>query len=173
MFDENGQPFQIKSRSWRKGERVTGLRYDDGGQLMHTKVYIVYGSPGSGKTTYVRKHMRPGDLMVDLDYLSQAISLADKTGAYQNLMPTALQLRECLYQLIERRQVDCESVWIVAGLPKKSEREQLAQRLNAELVYIDTDKDECIKRAMADDERKDKDVQLRIIRNWFRVFFSE
>lgn len=38
------------------------------------QVILVCGPPASGKTTFVRNHMVPGDIVVDLDAIMQAIS---------------------------------------------------------------------------------------------------
>jgi predicted kinase len=152
---------------------MNGLRFDEFGNVVKSKVFIVWGSPASGKTTYVRNNMSLGDLVVDLDNIKQAISMADKTSASDHLLPVALQLRELLYQLIEQRNIECDNVWIVAGLPQKEEREQLRVRLDAELIFIDTSKEECINRAMNDKERKDKNIQMQIIEKWFKKYYYD
>jgi len=141
---------------------------------MEAKVYIVYGCPGSGKSRYVKEHMSIGDVVVDLDLLSQAIGLQGKAETPINLIDTALDMREHLYELIAKRRIKCQSVWIVAGLPKIYEREQLKSRVKADdLIFINVSKDECIKRITNDDERVDKNKQLLIIDKWFREFDIE
>jgi len=83
-------------------------------------------------------------------------------------------MREHLYELIAKRRIKCQSVWIVAGLPKIYEREQLKSRVKADdLIFINVSKDECIKRITNDDERVDKNKQLLIIDKWFREFDIE
>ena len=138
------------------------------------KVFIVWGSPGSGKTTYVREHMEWGDLIVDLDLIKQSISMEDKTNASFTLLGTALSIREHLYDLIGRREVTALNAWVVAGLPKREGRIALKERLNAdELIHIEATKEECIERAMKDDERTNKDLQMQIIDKWFRAYEPE
>src|SRR5690554_2281415 len=41
-------------------------------------VYIVYGSPLSGKSTLVREIMQYGDIVLDMDALWQAVSFQDE-----------------------------------------------------------------------------------------------
>ena len=50
-------------------------RFCGGGHKRKEKaVYIVYGPPMSGKTSYVIEHMEEGDLVVDMDSLYQAVT---------------------------------------------------------------------------------------------------
>ena len=144
-----------------------GTRFNEHGEVVPMRVVIVWGPPASGKTTYVKQHMAAGDLVVDLDFIKQAISMAGKTEAADNLLPTALHIRELLYQLIARREVSCDTAWVVASLPRRGEREELQCRLRAEMVRMITSMQECIDRAYADDERTDKELQVRIIERWF------
>lgn len=135
------------------------------------KVYIVYGCPGSGKSNYVKEHMSIGDMVVDLDLIAQAIGLQSKTETPINLVGVTLDVREYLYGLIAMRSIKCESIWIVAGLPKAYEREQLVCKVKADdSIFIDVSKDECIKRVMNDQERINKNKQIEIINKWFREF---
>ncbi len=134
---------------------------------MKQEVFIVYGSPASGKSTYVNNHMEQGDLVVDLDLLKQAISLAYKTEATDNLVDTALELRDKLYELIEAKKVDAKRIWVIASLPRRQERQDLAKRLGAELVYCEATVRECIDRAIADVDRRDKEMQIKLIDKWF------
>lgn len=134
-------------------------------------VIIVWGAPASGKTTYVREHMQPGDLVIDLDLIKQSISMAGKTAAADSLLPVALSVRDHLYSLVAQRSINCETVWVVSCLPRHEERCELADRLRAtDNVFVEASEQECIDRALRDQERRDKGLQLRIIRNWFNEF---
>jgi len=73
---------------------MKGYKFDKNGSLVPVDVYIVWGSPASGKTTYVKKHMEGGDLVVDLDLIKQSISMKEKTTAGDNLLNVALSVRE-------------------------------------------------------------------------------
>ena len=144
-----------------------GCYFDDDGNLIQIRRYIVWGSPASGKTTYVRQNMQRGDLIVDLDFIKQAISLQDKTDTPDSLYPVAVKIRELLYDLIAENKIDCKSVWVIASLPRKKERLELAERLGAELVHIDTDYHECIRRAGLDADRHDKQKQRALVDKFF------
>src|SRR5690554_3560909 len=128
------------------------------------KVIIVWGAPGSGKTTYVKKNMKYGDMVIDLDFIKQAISFQEKTEAPDSLLDVALKVRELLYSIVAGRQIPECTVWVVAGLPSYKERKELKNRLQAnELIFMKASREQCIRRVLADDTRKDKELQRKIV----------
>ena len=129
------------------------------------RVYIVWGAPASGKTTYVKQHKGAWDLVVDLDYLKRALMLDG--DPMPDTLPWAQAMRDTLYQAIADRRYYFDQAWVIAGLPKLAERRQLRQRLDAELIHIDTDIDTCLAHAKYDDSRKDKLAQEKIIKKYF------
>lgn len=133
-------------------------------------VYLVWGSPASGKTTYVKKHRRDEDMVIDLDLIKQSISMQGKTNTGEHLLPVALSIREHLYNMVEHREIPC-NVWVVAGLPRLADRARLIKRLKPdEVLFMNVPKEECIQRALNDNERADKELQIRIINKWFNEF---
>jgi len=142
--------------------------------MVEIDVFIVWGSPASGKTTYVKNHMENGDMVIDLDLIKQSISMREKTGADDNLLSVALSIREHIYDLISKRDVNCNNVWVVSGLPRKEERDKLEYRLKAtKLIPIQATQQQCNDRALGDNERKDKAVQLELIDKWFKLYHYE
>jgi hypothetical protein len=151
FHDRNGDNITDQGKHWQRKLKET-IGITDEQMIDVFRVVIVWGSPASGKTTYVRENMIPGDLVVDLDYLKQAISLQPKTSPLPNLMDVSLSIRSHIYDLISKREsIKAETVWVVAGLPKLKDREYLFSKLRAnEIIRIDTSKEYCIKRAMED-----------------------
>ena len=159
-----------KARQAKKHVLHNGCYFDDEGNLVKMKVYIVHGSPASGKSTLVSERMTPGDLVVDLDLLKQAISLQPKTETPENLLPIAMGLRDYLYELISDRAVDCRNVWVIASLPRRQEREELAEKLGAELIHCSAEYHECLARAGNDMNRRDKTLQRALIDKYFEQY---
>lgn len=150
-----------------------GYRFDDEGELIPINVYLVWGPPASGKTSYVREHMRNGDMVVDLDLIKQSISMADKTMASDVLLDTAISIRDYIYSLIEKRTMKTD-VWVTAGLPTKKERDAVINKIKPDkVVYIDTPQSICVKQANDDNERTNKDKQIEIINKWFRRYYGQ
>lgn len=118
-------------------------------------VYLVYGSPCAGKTTYVNSVATRNDLIVDLDKIHRAIcicGLYDKPDATKRV---AFNVRD--YLLDEVRTATPRRKWqdayIIGTYPDRIDRDVFVQDYGAEIVHIDTSKEECIKRAYQDIER--------------------
>ena len=132
------------------------------------QVIVVCGPPASGKTTYVREHMRVGDLVVDLDAIMQAISFqTHRSPETENLLPVALELRKYVYRIIDESRVHAYRCWIIECLPCEEEREAMQERFNAEIIEMQTSYGECIRRALQDPNRLDKKEQYRAIEKHF------
>jgi len=148
-------------------------RFNGGGHKRKEKsVYIVYGPPMSGKITYVIENMEPGDLVVDMDRLYQAISLRPTYDKPDNLKYNVFSIRSHIIDNIKSRYGGFRAAWIVGGYPEKFIREKLAEDLGAELIFVDTSKELCIDRLQCcSDYRADhKDEWKQYIDKWFEDY---
>lgn len=127
-------------------------------------VYIVYGSPLSGKTTMVRDMMRYGDIVLDLDNLWQAITLQPKYIKPNNVRFNVFKLRDELLDQIKTRYGKWDDAYIISSLPDKYERERLKEELGAELIYCDATREECKERRVKNNRPQEYD---QYIDNWF------
>lgn len=144
--------------------------HDDRGYIKPKKqVFIVYGAPLSGKSTYVRQNAEPDDLIVDLDSIYQAITPAPRYHHTEQVKPIAFGIRDYLYDQIRIRNGTWQTAWIIAGLPRKGQREQLAARLGASCILIECDKDECHKRLFSADDGRYPEWE-KYIDQWFFDF---
>ena len=109
-------------------------------------VYIVYGSPLSGKTTLVRELMSYGDLVLDIDSLWQAVTFQPAYVKPKNVRFNIFKLRDEMLDQIKMRYGGWYDAYIIGGYPDKYERERLAQTLGAELIYCESTKEECLER---------------------------
>ena len=72
-------------------------RFNGGGHKRKEKsVYIVYGPPMSGKTSYVIEHMEKGDIVVDMDSLYKAVTLLPKYDKPDNLKYNVFAIRNSI-----------------------------------------------------------------------------
>lgn len=106
-------------------------------------IYIVYGSPCSGKSTWVDSVATKDDLIIDIDRIYQAIN----NGRGNRLFNNVMAIYRAMLDMVKTRNGQWTNAFIVRGFPLRGERERLAQQLDAELVFIDSDKETCIERA--------------------------
>lgn len=136
------------------------------------KVVVVYGSPCSGKSTWVHETASINDLIVDLDSIWECISIADRYEKPPRLKGVVFQLRDALYDIIKHRSGKWQDAYIITGGAMRGDRERLAQLVGAtDFVFIDATKQECIERCMnrgMDDEQCN--AWCGYIEDWFEKY---
>lgn len=139
-------------------------------KLAHTlrQVFIVYGAPLSGKTTYVRNAANEGDLIVDIDNIWECISGCDRYIKPQRLNSVAFTVRDTLLDCVKYRRGKWDNAYIIGGYPFKGERERLADTLGAREIYIESTRDECLQRLYENkDDERDIAQWEKYIETWF------
>jgi hypothetical protein len=134
------------------------------------QVYLVYGCPMSGKTTYVKDNMSEGDLIVDIDNIWQCLSGCDRYVKPERLKQNVFGIRDALLDMIRVRRGKWSNAYVIGGYPLISERERLIKSLGARPIFIDTSKDECIRRLHACDDGRNIDEWEKFICDWWEKF---
>jgi predicted kinase len=134
------------------------------------QVFIVYGSPLSGKSSYVAEAMSEGDLIIDLDSIWQAVSGCDRYVKPNRLKSVVFSVRDNLIESVKFRRGKWLNAYVIGGYPFKAERERLASMLGAREIYIDTSKEECIQRLAESEDGRDKTEWLRYTEDWWLEF---
>lgn len=112
------------------------------------KVYIVYGSPCSGKSSWVRSVATDRDLICDLDSIWESIGIVDRYEKPDSLKSVVFTIRDKLYEIIKYRSGNWDNAYVINTGALKGERERLMTRLGAdECIFIDTPKEVCLERA--------------------------
>ena len=133
----------------------------------HRQVYLVYGSPLSGKSSYVEQNMLSGDLIIDIDNIWQCVSGQPRYEKPARLKSIVFKIRDELLNSVKYRMGKWNNCYIVGGYPLQSERERLIRELGAREIFIDTDKNECLRRLEMADDGRDKDEWAKYIDEWF------
>lgn len=136
------------------------------------KVYIVYGSPCSGKTTWVKEVATEKDLIVDLDNIWQMVSVNERYTKPDALRSVVFDVRDKLYDIIKYRNGKWHNAYIITGGQLKGDRDRLKTRVGADdLIFIDTPQDECLKRVKSKGLPKGEDKNwINYINDWFSKY---
>ncbi len=111
------------------------------------KVYIVYGAPCSGRTTWIHDVASKDDLVVDLDSIWQMISINAEYQKPDALKSVVFEVRDKMYDIIKYRSGKWHNAYVVVSGMLKGDRERLKARIGADdYVFIDTDQKTCIER---------------------------
>lgn len=131
------------------------------------QVYLVYGSPMSGKTTWVKDNMSAGDLVADMDSIWECISAQPRYVKPNRLKQNAFAMRDMLIDMIRVRRGNWLNAYVIGGYPLVSERERLTRSLGARAVFVDTPQEECISRFENSDRPKE---YLDYINEWWEKY---
>ena len=132
------------------------------------EVYLVYGSPLSGKTTYVNTVANSSDLILDVDKIWGAICPASEYEKPPCLNSIVFGVRDFLLDCIRIRRGKWKNAYIIGGYPLVSERERLCRQMGAREVYIESTKEMCLERLKKDERRNKKDWENYINTWWER-----
>lgn len=119
------------------------------------KVYMVWGAPRSGKTTYVEDVKSNGDMVVDMDKIWQCLG-DDGLIKPNALKPVVFLLRDKMYECILTRMGSWANAYIITTRPDL----RLADKLGAELIYIPAERETCL-------ERCENEKWIDYVNDWF------
>lgn len=121
-------------------------------------ITVITGPPCSGKTTYVRDHAKPGDIIVDFDALAVALGSTDPHAHDPRLREiTAAAWAAAVDRLTTG--YPGTRAWIVDSKPTRM-RQLAYQRARAKIVKLDAATDELHRRA--DSDNRSDDAHRRI-----------
>ena len=128
-------------------------------------VYLVYGSPCSGKSTYIKEHFKDGDIVCDVDRLYSALCFNEEHNEELYAQEIAYILYNHLLDTIRDRKGHWKNAYVVSLANKKETLKKSIERVNAdEAIFIDTPFEVCIERA------KERPFYFQwIIEDWFNA----
>ena len=137
-------------------------------KLGHSKreVFLVYGPPLAGKTTWVKNNMTEGDLVVDLDNVWQCVSGCERYEKPNRLKSVVFRLRDDLLDVVRYRFGKWNNAYVIGGYPLSSERERLITELGAREVFVSATREECMERIRTREGVNAEEWQ-RFVDSWF------
>lgn len=134
------------------------------------EVFLVYGSPLSGKTTYVNSVKEPGDLIIDIDSIWECVSGCDRYVKPARLNSVVFGVRDYLMDCVFVRRGKWNNCYLIMTAPLANERERICKQLGAREVHIDTSKEECLKRLENCNDGRNKKEWEQYIDEYFRKY---
>lgn len=135
-----------------------------------SRVVLVAGPPGAGKSSLVGGMFRAGDLIIDVDRLFTALSgleVYEKPGA---LLAFALEARDAVLRRLAKPS-PVGRAWIVAGAPTANERDRFERSLHAQVLVLETPAAECMRRIAADPRRASRaPLWAPIVQDWWATY---
>lgn len=142
--------------------------------LIHNKlghqerqVYLVYGAPCSGKSSFVRDAMNVGDFIVDIDSIWECVSGMPRYIKPQRLKSVVFGIRDHLLEDVMYRRGKWLNAYIIGGYPYAAERERICRKLGARTIFINETKETCIDRLMMANDGRNVKEWKRFIVDWF------
>ncbi len=132
------------------------------------EIYLVYGSPLSGKSSWVDSVKEPGDLIVDMDLIWMAVSGCNKYVKPDRLKNNVFAVRDLLIEQVRMGVGSWKNAYIVGGYPLQGERERVCKKLGAKEIYIECSREECLSRLAADKERNNE--WKKYIEEWWSKY---
>lgn len=130
------------------------------------RVFLVYGSPCSGKSSFVREQANGDDLILDVDRIWDAVCLDGWKGKPRRLNPIVFRIRDEIIDAVRTRTGKWRNCWIVGGFPLKTDRDRICQLLRAEPIYCEATLEECLARCK---EERPPEWET-YVRDWFEDF---
>lgn len=127
------------------------------------EVYLVYGSPCAGKTSWVNSVASNNDLILDMDRLWEAVCNSDRYSKPNSLKANVFGIRDCVLEQIKTRTGKWTTAYVIGTYPLRTERDRLCDLLRATPVFIDTCKDDCLMRAKTEEWKE-------YVRKWWSVY---
>ena len=134
------------------------------------EIFLVYGPPLAGKTTWVKDIMSEGDLIIDMDNIWQCVSGCDRYIKPNRLKSIVFRIRDSLLDSVRYRFGKWNNAYIIGGYPLSSERERLCNELGAREVFIDISKEECLQRLETCEDGRNKAEWKGYIEEWFERY---
>ena len=132
------------------------------------EVYLVWGSPLSGKSSYVDSVKQYGDLVIDIDNIWQCVSGCDRYVKPDRLKTVVFGVRDTLLNMVRYRCGTWRNAYVIGGYPLIGERERLIKSLGAREIYISASYEECLARLSGCNDGRNMREWKRFIDDWWK-----
>ena len=136
-------------------------------------IKVVYGAPASGKSTYVKKHIKSNDIVYDYDALMQCLTLKDKYDRNNNASYLITYIRNVIIRqhTLEKNKID--NIWIITTFVNEKLKKDLSIIEDKDIEYIKmkTSLKTCLERIDEDEKRKPLAEDMKkAVYKWFEEY---
>ena len=158
-------PDNVQIVSHRTHNLIHGNNYSG-----RREVYLIYGAPLSGKSTYLDNVRQPGDLIVDVDRIRQCVSGEATHIIHPKLNALVFEIRNMLLDAVKVRKGKWIRAYIIGGYPLATERRRLCLEAGAQEIFVEASKEECLQRLKEDPDNRDEKMWAGYIEDWFEKY---
>lgn len=133
------------------------------------QVYFVFGSPLSGKSSYVKNIATKDDIILDIDSIWQMISINPRYFKPNRLKSNVFLIRGFIYDMIKCRTGKWKNAYVISSEPFSMSRKRVIDELDAIPIHVDTEKQICLER-LEQDTLRDKVSWKKYIDDYFMNF---
>ena len=126
----------------------------------YQQVYLVYGPPCAGKTTWVDSVANSDDLIIDIDRIWECLCNSDRYHKPNRIKSNVFGVRDALIDMVKVRKGMWRNAYIIGTYPLRTDRDRICSQLRAREIFIYESKEECMGRA-SDEKWK------QYINDWF------
>lgn len=130
-----------------------------------SNIVIVYGSPCSGKSTYVKNNMKSNDIKFDYDFLLKSITALELHEYSKIHLPYVMDFRKAIVER-SKSDDDIETTYIITT-KITDELLDIVSEATVSFCEMPTSKEQCLNFLNDDDTRKDKDFWIDKINDWY------
>jgi 5-methylcytosine-specific restriction protein A len=130
---------------------------------------IVCGPVAAGKTTWVRAHAAPGDLVLDLDQIAAEMAGSSPRGWDAKWIGPALRARNDVLGSLSRPGSGWRRAWLILSEPDRDRRQWWHDALKPQrIVVLETQPATCMERVRLDPDRAvRRESQYQAISGWW------
>lgn len=141
----------------------------------YPKCTVVYGPIGAGKTTYVRKNMKRGEVILDLDLFYEALTGAPHHDKSDELLSLVLEAFNQVVSIVARRGKQRPRLWIVTcDLGEERRCKFLSMFPGCEFKVVATEASVCVDRVSKDPFRRSEVSKYKgLIERWWSNYSKE
>lgn len=130
-------------------------------------IYLVYGCPLSGKSTFTKERAGIHDLIIDIDRIYEAITNNPPYIKSNRVFENVKAVQDCLLDCVKHKRGKWVNAFIISGMPYKGERERFCLEYGAEPILIDCDKHTALSRLASVQDGRDIKAWTNYIETWF------